>query len=99
MTCPQCGVELAPSLLVCPSCHALVHAAELKTLAASADAATAAGNLTGALEHWRRALELLPPTTAQYAVINVKINELVQRLERPTAAEIPKKPKWAGKVG
>ena len=99
MTCPQCGLELPPNLLVCPSCRALVHAAELKTLAAQAEAATRAGNYSDALVHWRRALELLPPASAQYGVINVKISELVQRLEGPTAAEVPQKPKWANKGG
>jgi Zn-dependent protease len=99
MTCPQCGVEIPPNVLVCPSCRALVHAAELKTLAANAEAATAAGNYSDALVYWRRALELLPPASAQYGVINVKIGDLVQRLENPTAAELPKKPKWANKGG
>jgi Zn-dependent protease len=99
MICPQCGVELPPNLLVCPSCHALVHAAELKTLAGEAEAATAAGNYSDALANWRSALELLPPASAQHGVISARVNELVQRLERPTQAELPKKPKWANKGG
>src|ERR1051325_6195485 len=99
MTCPQCGAEIPANVLVCPSCRGLVHAAEWKTLAANAEAATAAGNFSEALVHWRRALELLSPTSAQYGVINVKIMELVQRLERPTGKEIPQKPKWANKGG
>lgn len=99
MTCPQCGAELPPNALACPACRALVHAAELNDLAAKADAATAALNYSEALVHWRRALELLPPTSAQHAVITARINELVQRLERPTAAEVPKKPAWANKGG
>jgi Zn-dependent protease len=99
MTCPQCGVELPPNQQVCPSCRALVHAAELKTLAADAEAAAARGNYSEALTHWRRALELLPPASAQHGVITAKVNELVQRLEKPTAAELPKKPQWANRGG
>jgi Zn-dependent protease len=99
MTCPQCGVELPPNLLVCPFCHALVHAAELKNLAAQAEGATAAGNYSEALANWRRALELLPPASAQYGVINIKINDLVQRLESPIQPGLTKNPKWANKGG
>jgi Zn-dependent protease len=99
MTCPQCGAELPPNALVCPSCRGLVYASELNALAANAESATAAGNYSDALVHWRRALELLPPNSAQHSVITVKINNLVQRLERPTDAETPKKPAWANKGG
>src|SRR5690242_619168 len=99
MTCPQCGAEIPPNLLVCPSCRGLTHAAELKTLAASAEAAAAAGKYSEALVLWRRALELLPPNSAQFLAINAKVNDLVQRLENPTAAEIPAKPKWANRGG
>lgn len=97
MTCLTCGAEMAPNLLVCPSCHALVHAAELKTLASSAEAETAQGNLTKALENWRRAIELLPKGSAQHIAITEKIAGLIKRLDAmgidPKAA--PKKPKWA----
>src|ERR1051325_12206890 len=99
MTCPQCGAEIPANVLVCPSCRGLVHAAELKTLAANAEAATAAGKYSEALVHWRRMLELLPVSSAQYLAINAKVNDLVQRLENPTAAETPKKPKWANSGG
>jgi Zn-dependent protease len=99
MTCPQCGAEIPPNSLACPSCRGLVYAAELKTLAANAEAATAAGNFSGALVHWRRALELLPRGSAQFLAINAKVNDLVQRLDSPTAAEVPKKPAWANRGG
>src|SRR5688500_2568917 len=99
MTCPQCAAQIPDSLLVCPTCRRLVHAAELKSLAANAEAETAAGRYSEALAHWRRALELLPPNSAQYGVINVRISDIVQRLERPTEAELPKKPKWAASAG
>jgi Zn-dependent protease len=99
MTCPQCGAEIPPNTLACPSCRGLIHAAELKALAAQADAATAVGNFSEALVHWRRALELLPRGSAQFLAINAKVNDLVQRLESPTAAEVPKKPGWANRGG
>src|SRR4051812_49063122 len=99
MTCPQCGAEIPANVLACPVCRGLVHAAELKTLAVAAEAAAGAGNYSGALVHWRRALELLPRSSAQFLAINAKVNDLVQRLDSPTAAEIPQKPKWANRGG
>src|SRR4051812_44686466 len=97
MTCLSCGAEMAPNLLVCPSCHALVHAAELKSLAASAESETAQGNLTKALEHWRRAIELLPKGSAQHTAITQKIADLIKRVDATgvDAKAAPRKPKWA----
>ena len=37
-SCPECGSEVAPGLLVCPSCQWLVHGRRLKELAGSAEA-------------------------------------------------------------
>jgi Zn-dependent protease len=99
MTCPQCGAEIPPNVLACPSCRGLIHAAELKTLAANAESATAAGNYSEALVHWRRALELLPRESAQFLAINAKVNDLVQRLDNPAATEPTNKPKWAARGG
>ncbi|MGZ8900534.1 MAG: site-2 protease family protein, partial [Limisphaerales bacterium] len=96
MTCTQCGAELAPGLLVCPSCHTLVHRDELKKVAAEAEAATAAGAHTDALTHWRRAIELLPPHSSQHAAIRQKIEQLVRQVDAPAATSIAQsKPKWA----
>ena len=100
MTCVQCGAELAPNLLACPTCHALVHADELKKLAAEAEAETRAGALSEALAKWRRALELLPPHSSQYAVIRKKIEQLVRQVDvAPQPAKAHPKPKWAGAGG
>ena len=101
MTCVQCGAEIAPGLVVCPSCHALVHAEELKTIAAHAEAAATLGDLTKALEHWRHALELLPTGSSQHATITQKVNELVRRLDASEGKPAPhhKKPKWASAGG
>jgi hypothetical protein len=63
--CAECGSEIAPTLLACPGCHRLVHAATLSALAGEAEEASAAGDDTRALAAWRRALELLPPSSEQ----------------------------------
>ena len=75
-TCARCGTELAPALLVCPSCQALVHADSLKRLALDAEAAQTRGDKSRALALWREALELLPAETKQYAAILERVTAL-----------------------
>lgn len=55
------------------------------------------GDLTKGLEHWRRALELLPQGSTQHSAITQKINELVRRLDATegTPPKGHKKPNWA----
>ena len=65
--CATCGAQIAEALLSCPSCGQLVHAAELKQLAGEAAGAETAGDARGALEKWRRMLELLPAQSTQHA--------------------------------
>jgi Zn-dependent protease len=72
---------MAPGLLSCPSCGRLLHAATLKKLAADAEAAEKAGDLSTALIAWRDTLELLPPDTRQHAVILERIRGLSARVE------------------
>lgn len=67
--CGRCDTELAPSLLACPSCAALVHGEALKHLAADAEAAERSGDNARALARWREALELLPSSSTQYDAI------------------------------
>lgn len=74
--CRRCATELAPSLLVCPSCRALVHADELKQLAADAGEAEAQGDAQRAVSLWRQALDRLPHDTKQYAAINDRVAAL-----------------------
>jgi Zn-dependent protease len=74
--CTQCGTELAPALLACPSCSALVHGEELKRIAADARQAEEAKNAALALELWRRALDLLPPASKQYGAILERVGTL-----------------------
>jgi Zn-dependent protease len=91
--CAQCGAALGPHDLACASCGALVHAAELKRLAAEAEAFQSAGDTSGALAAWRRALDLLPPRSRQHAAVFDK----VQSLAATVAA--PPKPEWKGAAG
>ncbi|HUO50882.1 MAG TPA: site-2 protease family protein, partial [Gemmatimonadaceae bacterium] len=85
--CAQCGTEIAPGLLACPACGALVHAAELKTLAADAERQTADGDLAGARRSWLRVLDLLPPHAEQRAPVEARASELARRIESTPAAQ------------
>lgn len=79
--CPSCGMFVAPLLLACPKCQALVHRAELEAIARAADAATECGDLAGAMASFRRALPLLPAESKQYAQITRTIRGLRERLD------------------
>jgi Zn-dependent protease len=84
--CPNCGSEVAPTLLSCPSCRKLVHSARLKELAQAAEASEAEGNLSAALQSWRDATELLPPETRQYQLIGGHIARLGRLVEAGPSA-------------
>jgi Zn-dependent protease len=98
--CVRCGTSLAPGLLRCPSCRALVHADGLAKIAAEADRAAAESRLADATQHWHVALELLPPDAPQRAQIDAKLHALGERMERGEGgAAKPKGPSkgvWAG---
>ncbi|MEI9936001.1 MAG: site-2 protease family protein [Pseudomonadota bacterium] len=89
--CANCGIVLAPALLLCPSCKALVHRTELETLAKAAEHANQRGELAEAMASWRKALDLLPAESKQAARITSTIRELREKLEsraeRPTTSE------------
>jgi Zn-dependent protease len=90
LSCPACGVEVAPSLLSCPGCQRLIHADRLKLLAAEAEQAVAEDRLRAALVRWREALTLLPSQSRQHAVVLDKIEELSLAVEeRGEAIEEP----------
>lgn len=84
--CAACGTELAPALLSCPRCRALVHADELRRLAGAAGAAAARGDEVDALARWREALALLPAGTQQHATIAGRVDELSRRVTFAPAA-------------
>ncbi len=75
VTCPSCGIGVAPSMLSCPSCHKLIYAEALNQLAAEAEAAVANDPRT-ALAAWRKALPLVPGGTTQYTAVSEKIRTL-----------------------
>jgi len=85
VTCVRCGGDVAPALLACPSCHALVHADRLRELAADAEAATGRGDRAAAIEHWRAALALLPDAARQHAAISARLDDLSREETRPSA--------------
>lgn len=87
--CPQCGTEIANSLLACPGCQRLVHSEQLKQLAVDAEAAMTAGELNKALGLWREAMDLLPQQSRQHEVILSRIQALsnqVDKKEKPHVA-------------
>jgi Zn-dependent protease len=85
--CPHCGMVLAPALLVCPKCRALVHRSELEALASNAEQAAERGDITVALAAWRKALPLLPTESKQHARITGLIRELRERLDSGAPAQ------------
>jgi Zn-dependent protease len=76
MICSNCGGEVAPNFLACPSCHSLVHSARLNALAEQAAAAAARQDATVELEAWRSALLLLPAGSRQREAIRQKVDQL-----------------------
>jgi Zn-dependent protease len=90
--CGACGAQIAEALLSCPGCGRLVHAAELKRLALEAAGSETAGDARGALEKWRRMLELLPSQSTQHARVLAKVQALsdgVAGAQRGGAAKPP----------
>ena len=94
----QCRTELAPDVLACPVCAALLHADELKRLATAADAATRSGSAQAARDEWQKALTLLPPKSQQYAAVQSRITELTRHIEgdgtRAESSPRSDKPWW-----
>ena len=100
--CDQCGTQLAPGLLSCPGCRRLVHAADLKRLAAAAEAAEQAGDIRAAAARWQDVLVLLPADAKQHAVVAQRVAELGERMVAQPGRPHQKKPRWvtgAGVVG
>ncbi|HVH67435.1 MAG TPA: site-2 protease family protein [Gemmatimonadales bacterium] len=86
--CPQCGTHIAPALLACPACRRLVHAEELKRLAAEAERATKAGDVSAALATWRQAQDLLPQDAMQYQTVAARIADLSRTADsRPAGGQ------------
>jgi Zn-dependent protease/ribosomal protein S27AE len=103
--CPQCGTELAPHARACPSCGLLLFADRLKTLAATADAAAASGDLLRARSSWETALKFLPPDSRQCATITARVADLTARIDaaHPSTSDAksvnPDHPAWRRVLG
>ena len=81
-------------MLACPACGALVHAERLRGLADTAEHATAADDASAAVAAWRDALDLLPPGSAQAAVVRERLQAASRRLDAaPHAGR--SLPEWA----
>jgi Zn-dependent protease len=76
--CSSCGTEFPQGRLICPACHALVHADELRRLAEQAERDTREGRRAEALAAWRQALDLLPPASVQSKQIGERIAVLTR---------------------
>src|SRR2546422_2398344 len=88
LACPQCGTQIAPALLACPSCKRLAHPDALRRLAAEAERTAKPGDMSAALATWREALELLPPDSSQHTIVSARILELSRALDsRPAATK------------
>jgi Zn-dependent protease len=72
---------------VCPTCGALVHADELKRLAADAERAATPAQ---AMDRWREAYRLLPEGSRQREAVAAKITALVQTVQGESAGTLPK---------
>jgi Zn-dependent protease len=88
LVCTSCGGEIGPSMKACPSCGRLVHADQLKGLAASARAAENEDRLVDALTHLREMLDLLPPQSSQYDVIRNEAARLSDRVASTPTREL-----------
>src|SRR2546422_1180228 len=86
LACPQCGTQIAPALLACPSCQRLVHSDALKGLAAEAERTAQAGDMSAALAAWRQARGLPPPDSRQHTVGSSPILQPGRALDKRAAA-------------
>lgn len=98
-SCAKCGTDLPSALLACPRCGQLVHATELKRLAAEAEAAQAAGSSAAALAAWRAALPLLPASTRQHQVVRERVEALSRIVATPVSQPAPEWIKRLGPLG
>jgi Zn-dependent protease len=95
--CLRCAGALAPNALECSRCHTLVHATTLEQLAAGARLHEEAQRYVEARDLWLKALELLPPDSAQAEWVrdNTKrLNGLATN-----AATVNARHAWANKLG
>jgi Zn-dependent protease len=100
--CAGCGAGIGAKELSCPNCQRLVHAEELKQLAAGAESLAQAGKLSDALVCWRTALDLLPPESRQHEIIWGKIQTLSKQVAATGGSVAPEQksaPRKDSKLG
>jgi Zn-dependent protease len=94
--CKACSYELAPEVLACPQCHALVHASELQGLAATAKRLEEQHQFLQARDHWMKALALLPRESSQAEWIR----DNARKLELAASQSLPQtSSRWVNKLG
>jgi len=94
--CKACSYELAPEVLACPQCHALVHASELQGLAATAKRLEEQHQFLQARDHWLKALALLPRESSQAEWIR----DNARKLELAASQSVPQtSSRWVNKLG
>lgn len=93
-SCVDCGTELAPAMRACPACGGLVHRDRLRKIAARAETLEAEGKLEDARAMWTRALDLLPPTSQQYAIVQQTCGRLAKENERQRGPKVADDAPW-----
>ena len=99
IACGGCGNAVPARALVCPSCHALVHGARLKEIAAEAEELTRRGAHAEAARAWRDALTLLPPESKQHALVAAQIDTALARTNAAAREGPPPGSRWAKILG
>jgi Zn-dependent protease len=97
--CKRCSSEITPGVLVCDTCHALVHSEELERLATDAKALEARGQLRQAREQWLMSLRLLPPNSKQADWIQERARSLDEVADKIQPPAPPSENKWAQRLG
>jgi Zn-dependent protease len=91
-------LKVLPSgALVCDQCHALLHAGTLEQLSAGAKALEEQGHAARARAAWGRALQLLPPESAQAEWVRNHVAMLALTSNESAAKKSPHK--WAKRLG
>jgi len=94
---------MASDALVCPYCRQLVHAQELRELAAKATDAMAKGDRIGARDIWQRSLALMPETAPQYQAVLNSVRALSRQIAAGPVESGPaasnEKPAWVKRLG
>jgi Zn-dependent protease len=92
--CAECSIELGPYTLACPSCKALVHAPELREIAARAQALAARKDLVAERDAWSSALDLLPPDSQQHEQIAGRLAAINNEIATRKPEKDPATPPW-----